>query len=109
MNNLKQQSTALTNYHAQQQQFPEGARRHDLAGRESIGWHVLILPYLEQASFYKQMQPLPDGGAVATGRHIIPAVYICPSAVPPTSDTEDLESANYVGVAGSGTSRVPWT
>ena len=109
LNNLKQQATALTNYHAQEQQFPEGARRHELARNESVGWHVLVLPYLEQVSLYQYMKPLPDGGAVRTGRNIIPSLFICPSAVPPTTETHDIESANYVGVAGSGTSRVPWT
>ena len=108
INKLKQQALALANYHAQQKHFPAGARMHEVSERESIGWQVLVLPMLEQAALYDEITPLPNGGAALSGRNRIPDVFICPSATPPTDDATDLESANYVGVSGSGTSRVKW-
>ncbi len=108
-NNLKQQATSLLNYHAQQARFPTGALRHELSNRESIGWTVLVLPMLEMQPLYDRIGPLPNGAATFTGRNILPKVFVCPSAEPPSTKSTDLESANYVGVAGSGTSRVKWT
>ena len=52
---------------------------------------------------------MPNGGARVVPRQSDPEVFICPSATPPTGDTNDIESANYLGVAGSGESRVEWT
>ena len=74
----------------------------------AIGWHVLILPMMEETALYQWIQPTPDGGAKHYAGYVIPDVYLCPSAEPPTAATDDVESANYVGVAGAGTSRVPW-
>ncbi|QDS97017.1 DUF1559 domain-containing protein [Adhaeretor mobilis] len=108
-NNLKQHGLALLGYHAQSGHFPEGARQHDREGRFSIGWHVLVLPMLELTSLYETIEPQPNGGARYSGGNLIPEVFVCPSAAPPTDKTTNLESANYVGVAGSGESRVEWT
>lgn len=107
-NNLKQIGVALNAYHAQHREFPEGARFHTRYGRKSIGWHVLILPQMEQAPLYAEMAPDQDGGASGDGGQIVVPSYYCPTAVPPTTLGSDLESANYVGVAGAGTTREDW-
>ena len=108
LNNLKQQAAALLNYDAQWQHLPEGARQHERATLPSIGWHVLVLPMLEQQALYDRIDPQPDGGARAIAGQLIPNQFICPTAVPPSAKASDDESANYVGVAGSGVSRVAW-
>ena len=81
---------------------------HDAENRVSVGWHVLVLPHLEQSALYQKISPLPDGGAEWFARNELPDVFICPSAIPPTPDPTDNEMANYVGVAGAGLSRVEW-
>ncbi|MCA9237551.1 MAG: DUF1559 domain-containing protein [Planctomycetales bacterium] len=107
-NNLKQQGLALQAYHAAHKQFPTGARMHVSSGKKSIGWHVLILPYIEQRQVYDAISPDADGGALNfLGTQVIPT-YICPTAAPPSGDDQDLESANYVGVAGAGISQEQW-
>ena len=56
-NNLKQIGLALHSYHAQHGSFPEGARMHARSGRKSIGWHVLVLPHLDQRPLYAEIAP----------------------------------------------------
>lgn len=107
-NNLKQQGLALQSYHAQAGEFPEGARKHARSGQKSIGWHVLILPHLEQPRLYEQIGPDDDGGARFHAENVVVTSFICPTAEPPSVSTSDLESANYVGVAGTGSERKEW-
>jgi prepilin-type N-terminal cleavage/methylation domain-containing protein/prepilin-type processing-associated H-X9-DG protein len=107
-NNLKQIGLALQSYHAQHGAFPEGARHHDRRNNKSIGWHVLVLPHMDQRPLYHRINPTPDGGAVDDGGDAVVASYICPTAEPPTQLTTDIESANYVGVAGAGVEREDW-
>ena len=104
-NNLKQQGLALQSYHAQAREFPEGARKHARSGQKSIGWHVLILPHLEQPTLYEQIGPDDDGGARFHAENVVVTSYICPTAEPPSVSSSDQESANYVGVAGTGAER----
>jgi prepilin-type N-terminal cleavage/methylation domain-containing protein/prepilin-type processing-associated H-X9-DG protein len=107
-NNLKQLATALQLYHAQHGAFPEGARLHARSGFKSIGWHVLVLPHLEQRALYAEISPDAEGGArLHAGNRFVPGLF-CPTAEPPSQDETDLESANYVGVAGAGSAREEW-
>jgi len=107
-NHLKQIGLALQDYHASRKAFPEGARMHTRAGLKSIGWHVLVLPHLEQQPLYDKIAPDADGGArLHAGNEIVP-VYYCPSAKPPSVNSADLESANYVGVSGAGVTQMDW-
>jgi prepilin-type processing-associated H-X9-DG protein len=69
---------------------------------------VEALPYLEQQPLYEQIAPDADGGARSFASNVVVPVYVCPSATPPTADVNDLESANYVGVSGAGTTREDW-
>lgn len=107
-NNLRQIAIALQAYHADQRRFPEGARLHDRQESKSVGWHVLILPYAEQKRLYERIAPDKAGGArVFAGNEVVPE-YVCPSAPPPSVDAGDLETANYVGVAGAGLTSEDW-
>lgn len=107
-NNLKQLGVALHAYHAQHGAFPEGARLHTRVGRKSIGWHVLLLPHLEQRSLYAEIGPDLDGGARRDPGHVVVPSFFCPTAEPPTEKSSDIESANYVGIAGAGVTRHDW-
>ena len=107
-NNLKQIGIALQNYHAHRGKFPEGARMHARSGQKSIGWHVLVLPYMEQRPLYSKIAPDKEGGArVHAATEIVPT-YFCPTAEQPSQQVTDAERANYVGVAGAGLTREDW-
>ena len=101
-NNLKQQGLALQNYHSAFRTFPAGTSIHTQMLRQSLGWHVFILPHLELNNVYDDIQPAPDGGATSTAaRFLTIPVYRCPS------DDQRVRSnsgqfSNYAGVMGAG-------
>lgn len=107
-NNLRQIGVALQSHHASQKRFPEGARLHDRQNLKSIGWPVLILPFSEQNSLYDRIDPNAAGGARMYAGNVVMPIYVCPSAPPPTNDSDDLESTNYVGVAGAAQTKEDW-
>ncbi len=90
-NNLKQIGIAMHNYHDIHESFPSGSVSEPTAsgrmpgGVESWGWHVFIMPQMEQQSLYDQLRPnerrltdvfnTPDEALLQT--HIAP--YLCPS------------------------------
>ena len=99
-----QLSTALHNYEGQYGVFPAGACAHKQENVVSIGWQVLVLPYIEQAEIYDRIAPDADGGAGPNGRnmsvHPMP-LFHCPSAEPPVNDLDNKNGSYYVGVAGA--------
>lgn len=107
-NHLRQLALALNSYHAQHREFPEGARMHKRAGSQSIGWHVLILPHIEQNALYQEIQPDTDGGARLLAANRAVPLFFCPSSEPPSESGDDLEQASYVGVAGAGRTKDEW-
>ena len=118
-NNLKQIGLALHNYHDVFRVFPPGWIAVDGTGTPSahngtsgVGWAVMILPYIEQASVYQQFnasRPLTDPVNAAFLRNQIPG-YKCPSdpqpeyfAIPADGGGAILASlpiANYIGSFG---------
>jgi prepilin-type N-terminal cleavage/methylation domain-containing protein len=56
-NNLKQIGLALHNYHDTFRLFPPGVIRDGQNNSEAWGWTVFILPFLEQANLYNQLDP----------------------------------------------------
>ena len=102
-NNLKQLGLAILMYHDVNRCFPPAAHLHALEGEESIGWRVLILPYIEETSRYEQIDPTPDGGAVNWGAQMQSIeVLICPSAERQPDNPLLPKTSNYDGVAGAG-------
>jgi prepilin-type processing-associated H-X9-DG protein len=99
MTNLKQLGIALQIYHDEWKCFPP-AYVADESGAPAHSWRTLILPYLDQAALYEQIdfsepwnspnnRPLADTD---------PYVFRCPSdAAAGQFDT------NYVAVVGPGT------
>jgi Protein of unknown function (DUF1559) len=69
---------------------------------------VLVLPQMDQRPLYTHIAPDKEGGAGDHAANEIVPSYFCPTAEPPTQQNTDLESANYVGVAGSGVTREDW-
>jgi len=109
-NNMKQLGLALHNYHDVYNQFPINYSTVFTLDNISSSWMVGILPYIEQANLYSQINPNfginndprsltpntvppvnPSNGWVA--KQIIPA-YRCPSD---TSDAIMGGRANYGG------------
>lgn len=87
-NNLKQIGIALHNYHDVSRCFPPGS----LFGDDSYGWGTFILPYMDQANVYNQIDfnNFPDDTHAGTGLQItIPtqpgvtdvviSTFICPT------------------------------
>ena len=124
-NNLKQIGLALHNYHDVFNRFPPGATScipciaYVTDGRTGHAIYADLLPYLEQATAYNQLNwTIPgyawyfstlDARHEAVTRTKIPA-YICPSSTTKTfwtyrpdiaGDFFDQEQAHYVPIAGS--------
>lgn len=53
-NNLKQIGLAMQNYHDTNEKFPINSK--DKKGKPLLSWRVLLLPYLEQMTLYKQFK-----------------------------------------------------
>ncbi|HMO87102.1 MAG TPA: DUF1559 domain-containing protein, partial [Lacipirellulaceae bacterium] len=102
-NNLKQLGLALQGYHGQHQTLPPGARLHRLESKPGVSWRVLVLPQIEQAALYGEIQPLPDGGANswAAASHPVPA-FFCPEVGLPAATGQVMLASTYDGVAGAG-------
>jgi prepilin-type N-terminal cleavage/methylation domain-containing protein/prepilin-type processing-associated H-X9-DG protein len=103
-NNLKQHGLGLHQYHTQHNHFPSGARIHTGDDNElGISWCVEVLPYLELASMYNEIDIDTQGGAYNwnIGKNTID-LFVCPSAEPPSSSTTTQKNTNYSAVAGTG-------
>jgi prepilin-type N-terminal cleavage/methylation domain-containing protein/prepilin-type processing-associated H-X9-DG protein len=84
-NNLKQMGLALHNYHEAFQTFPPGY----IAGPDTTkttpgwGWPVLLLPQLDQAPLYNQLNlnvPIQDPTNTTAIKTLLP-VFLCPSDI----------------------------
>jgi hypothetical protein len=99
-NHLRQIALALQSYHTAFKCFPP-AYMCDKLGKPMHSWRVLILPYLECDSLYKQY----DFGEPWDGLHnrklltARPDVYACPADT--AALTERSALTNYVAVVGS--------
>jgi len=84
-NNLRQMGLALLNYHDVHGAFPIGCddkrvNRHNPEGRQHA-WSATILPQLEQAPLWEQLdfQAGYDSVANAEAAKVVLPVYLCPS------------------------------
>lgn len=130
-NNLKQLALSAHNYHDTYKVFPfNQVPERDLGNNQrdrGCSWFVRILPYLEQGPAYDRavfqgdwtFQHGPNHNAALVNELRVPTLN-CPSSPLPTTRTQGvdgvtitMQTANYVGVAGSffqgGTSTVEST
>jgi prepilin-type N-terminal cleavage/methylation domain-containing protein len=102
-NNLKQIALALQNYHDTCDVFPPGDR---LSVR--MGFHVFILPFMEQENLYRSINPSADYASnLAAGLVKVPT-YLCPTGTVlytefgagEWSGGQPTWTTHYYGVAG---------
>lgn len=119
-NNLKQLGLALHNYHDSAKVFPVGVMRSNSGSIQSnsVGWSGMLLPYIDQAPLYNQIDwtafgPNFTGTTLATNQWhdsgVLEAavsttlpVMRCPSSGDPTKVSWDSiptrVPSNYIGV-----------
>jgi hypothetical protein len=81
MNNFKQISLGMLNYHDAKGSYPPTASR-DSDGKPLLSWRVMILPFLDQGELYKQFH-LDEPWDSEHNRTLVakmPAVYADPAA-----------------------------
>lgn len=102
-NNLKQIMLALHNYHDVFNQFPEGTHLNEkLKPDERLSWLVKVLPYLDQAALYNQIdfeEGWEDEANKKFADTVIP-IFHNPSVA--TRDEHGQAVTDYVGLAGVG-------
>ena len=119
-NNLKQIGLALHNYHDTHNVLPPGVIEVRNPGfppstslETNYGWHVFLLPHLEQAPLYNQLAPngqWPSATLLPITR-TAPAVFRCPTSTAPQINDQrqstyglpaTFGTTNYLGNGGLG-------
>lgn len=110
-NNLKQIGLALHNYHDIYDQFPIGAQDGGAANIEMWGWPAAILPQIDQAPLFNQLQigdlRLTDVLADTNLRPLLKTplnAFVCPSD--PHGELMDIGGPNGTGRHFNGVSGV---
>lgn len=119
-NNLKQIGIALHNYHDTHGAFPPGdtLSSADPGDQSGFAWAVMILPFVDQAPLYNQLNPnTPDRLSLALAdatkldlMRTSLSVYLCPSdpggplnaerLLDPAGSNVSVAKSNYVGSHG---------
>lgn len=125
-NNLKQWGIALHSFHDANQQLPYGTSPPGVvpsavAGGWGPSWFVWLLPYVEQAPMYAQLDMKQGFWNVALNNNALnnfaPKVLQCPSSPLPLGTANNTNtgatnnSTSYVGISGATndpTSRYIW-
>ena len=101
-NNLKQIMLALHNYHDVYGYFPEGTHPNEkLKPDERLSWQATILPYLDQAPLFNEID-FEEGWEDDANENYVKTripVYMNPSA---WDDEPEYAPTHYVGLAGLG-------
>ncbi|TWT32963.1 DUF1559 domain-containing protein [Blastopirellula retiformator] len=98
-NQLKQLGLALHNYHDTTKSFPYGSR----GSGNQVGWHVAILPFIEQGNLFDQMDMTVDfhAGVNAPFRETRMEPFLCPSSPSEKADDNSAHfTTHYYGVMG---------
>ncbi|RLS58269.1 MAG: DUF1559 domain-containing protein [Planctomycetota bacterium] len=96
-NNMKQLLLAMHNYHDTFNHFPPGTvPNDDLEVEERLSWMVSILPYMDQAPLYNQVDMKEGYASAANEMPLMVAIptYMNPS-IPPGGGV-----THYVGIGG---------
>lgn len=98
-NNLKQIGLAMHNYHDTFNYFPMGTvPSDDLEPNQRLSWMYSILPYMDQAPLYNQMQPSVQEGYASENLQTAVQTVI-PTYMHPSYPAE-VGGTHYVGIAG---------
>jgi type II secretory pathway pseudopilin PulG len=101
-NNMKQIGVALLAYHNSRRTFPSGCELTEISrAPRTSGWHVNILPFIEQGKIEDTIGGTASGTPINTVTGIAPPVYICPSAVDTWVIYQKTQTTNYLGVTGA--------
>ncbi|QDU01059.1 Type II secretion system protein G precursor [Gimesia chilikensis] len=109
-NNLKQIGIALHNYHDVARSFPPGS----LFGDDEYGWACMVLPYIEQANIYNQLDFAGQGPDLTIALqpgvtdHVIP-IYLCPSNSMSLTKSPVRGGAGHNGVDLGGHARIDYS
>ncbi len=107
-NNMKQLGLALHNYHDTYNRLPPGGSGPP---NPDLGFHVLVLPYIEQANLFAGFNPAQNWDSAANKPFIVQSVPIhrCPSSTEQRSNEgtgaevvggEAAYTTHYLGVMG---------
>jgi len=103
MNNMRNILLACHNYHDVYNHFPQGTvPNDDLEPEERLSWLVSILPYIEQAPLYNNLNMKKGWADEANDfwiQEIIP-FYLNPSS--PQQYADGYGATSYAGIAGVG-------
>jgi prepilin-type processing-associated H-X9-DG protein len=101
VNNLKQITLAMHNYHDRHHTFPP-AYTVDKAGKPLLSWRVLILPFIEQEALYKEFH-LDEPWDSPHNKTLIdrmPPTYRCPAS---RGKRADVGKTTYLVPRGAST------
>lgn len=117
-NNLRQIGLALHNYHDSHNCFPPGTVEAGLRGtapsEPAWAWGVMILPALEAAPLYRELNPKQQtlapilASRIELAQKVLP-VYVCPDDSAPMLNshrlfgTQQIATSNYVASAPNAT------
>lgn len=119
-NHLKQWGLALHNYHDTHNRLPYGSMglNNGTPQTNNFGWHVMVLPFIEQNNLYAQFNPslnfnnttLVNGVSNYSLKTATVPLFFCPSAreADRVGDSETVggiaqvpTTVNYYGIAGA--------
>lgn len=103
-NNLKQLALALHNYHDVFNQFPSADHPNNMLDlEERLSWLVSILPYVEEAPLYNQMDMEAAWDSETNDPLLVNSIlpYLNPNLAETFTD-DGYAATHYVGVGGLG-------
>jgi prepilin-type N-terminal cleavage/methylation domain-containing protein len=79
-NNLKQLALAMHMYHDSYQYFPASFSKNPPQQQNNWGWLSSLLPYVEQAPLYNNLNTSAEPFGVSTyTTGLVPSIFLCPS------------------------------
>ena len=108
LNNVRQQGLAMHLHHDAFNEFPVGAKS---TARWGVGWHIQLLPFLEQSALFEKTDQRFNSFSAGYGltyNNIVVPAYVCPSSPFDalleggfSSNAEKSQRAHFYGIAGA--------
>jgi prepilin-type N-terminal cleavage/methylation domain-containing protein/prepilin-type processing-associated H-X9-DG protein len=107
-NNLKQIGLALHNHHDALGTLPAAG-----VARNQLGWHVYVLPYIEQDNLFKRFDLTTSGAHTINGRRELGqervATYLCPASPRERPDNSGIHVGHPPEYQPATTGTPPYT